>query len=102
MGQEGRAEEFFEGIDDSVEEFEDEEGFDFGRGCHEEEEVCVGEAEDEGCGVGVWEVYEVWAGDGVLEVEGQQVCRRQRSGCVCVREDKGAVENVRLRLWDVG
>jgi hypothetical protein len=33
VGEEGRAEEFFKGVDDAVEEFEDEEGFDLGGGC---------------------------------------------------------------------
>lgn len=36
MSQEWRAEEFFKGVDDAVQELEDEEGFDFGGGGDEE------------------------------------------------------------------
>lgn len=42
-------------------------------------------AEDEGRRVGVGKVDEVRARGGVLEVEGQQVRRRDRSRRVCVR-----------------
>lgn len=40
-----------------MQELEDEEGFDLARCCEEEEEVCMGYAEDEGGRVGVWEEY---------------------------------------------
>jgi hypothetical protein len=56
VGEEGGAEEFFEGVDYAVEELEDEEGLDLGGGCEEEEEVGVGEAEDEGWRVRVGKV----------------------------------------------
>lgn len=55
-GNEGRAGELLEGIDDAVQELEDEKGLDLEGGRGEEEEVAVDEAEDEGRRVGVGEV----------------------------------------------
>ncbi len=36
----------------------------------------MGQAEDQGGGVGVGEVDEVWSRRWVFEVEGEEVCRR--------------------------
>lgn len=51
-----RTEEVFEGIDDAMEELENEEGFDLRGGRGEEEEIGVCKAEDEGGRARVGEV----------------------------------------------
>jgi hypothetical protein len=79
VGQERRAQELLEGVDDAVQELEDQEWFDLGRGRQEEEEVRMAETENERRWVGVGQVDEVRAGGGVVEVEGQQVACRERA-----------------------
>ena len=48
------------------------------------------EAEDESWWVGIREVYQVWPRGGMVEIEGQQIRRRQRARCVCMRQDGAA------------
>ena len=75
VGEDGCAEEFFERVDDAVDELENEEGLDLGGGCDEKEKVPMCKAEDEGGRVRVGEVDEVRSRRGMFEEEGQQVCR---------------------------
>ena len=48
------------------------------------------ETEDESWWVGIRKVYQVRPRGGMFEVEGQQVRRRQRTRCVCMRQDGAA------------
>lgn len=75
-GQDRRADEVLEGIDDAVEELEDEERLDLGGRRDEEQEVRVSQAEDESRRVRVGEVDEVRPRCWMLEIEGQQMGRR--------------------------
>ncbi|GAO18087.1 hypothetical protein UVI_02059790 [Ustilaginoidea virens] len=88
LGREQRgADEVLKGIDDAVQELEDEERLDFrGRG-REEQEVGVGQAEDEGRRAGVGEMDQMRSGSRVLEVEGQEVRRGERPARVGMRQD---------------
>lgn len=79
VGQQGRPEELFERVDDTVEELEREERLDIGRGRQQKEEIRMGQAEDQGRRGGVREVDEVVSRDGVFEVEGQQVACGERA-----------------------
>lgn len=54
----------------------------------------MAEAEDESLWVCVWEVDEARPRGGMVEIEGQQVCRRQRPARVRVRENRTASEEM--------
>ena len=86
-GEERGACEFFEDVDDAVEEGEDEEGFSFGGDGGEEEEVGVVEGEEDCGGREVGEVEKGGTGGRVGEVGLEEGSRGGWAGAVDVLED---------------
>jgi len=73
-----------------MKKLENEERLDLGGGGHEKQEICMGEAEDKSWRVCVGEIYQVWSRRWMVEIEGQQMRRRERSRGVGMREDQAA------------
>lgn len=91
-GEKRRAEKVLEGVDDAVQELEDQQGLNLGGRGGDEQQVGVGEAEDERGRARVGQVYQVRSRRRVLEVEGQQAGGRERSPRVPVRQQRASAE----------
>lgn len=92
-GEEGRAEEFLEGVGDAVEEFQDEERLNVIGGWGEEEEVVMDDGEEDGGRFGRGEVNYTRSGRGMLEVEWEEYRWRWRTVGVDMIEEDVAISS---------
>lgn len=79
MRDQGSAQELFKSIDDAVYELESEKRFDLGgRSCYEEE-ICMIETENKSRRTCIGEINQVRSWCRMLQIERQEMLRRERS-----------------------